>query len=67
MTKTPEPPAGGDSYAAAYAAWQYALDDYLRLARAEAGASKLRVAAAAVHAAALRKGRLAPAPADHGR
>lgn len=46
-----------ENYAQAYAAWQHALDNYLRLAREEASAGKLR--AAAVHAAALAKGRLA--------
>ena len=49
-----------EQYAQAYVAWQHALAQYLRLAREEASAARLRVAAAAVHAAALRKGRLAP-------
>ena len=49
-----------DPYAQANAAWQHALAQYLRLAREEVSAAQLRVAAAAVHAAALRKGRLAP-------
>jgi hypothetical protein len=68
MTPAATSPEGADEegYAHAYAAWQHALGDYLRLARAEAGAAKLRAAAAAVHAASLRKGRLAVRPADHG-
>jgi hypothetical protein len=49
-----------EQYAQARAAWQHALAQYLRLAREEASAAQLRVAAATVHAAALRKGRLAP-------
>jgi hypothetical protein len=56
-----------DGYAEAYEAWRYALDDYLRLARDGAGAAKLRAAAAAVHAAALRKGRFARGPEDAER
>ncbi len=47
-------------YAQAHAAWQHAIAQYLRLAREEASAAQLRVAAATVHAAALQKGRLAP-------
>ncbi len=46
-------------YAEACEAWRRALEDYLRLARNNAGAARLRAAATAVHAAALRKGRLA--------
>lgn len=49
-----------EQYAQAHAAWQHALAQYLRLAREEASAAQLRVAAASVHAAALRRGRLAP-------
>ena len=51
------PPDGG--YAEACALWQIALDQYLRLAREGAAGSRLRAAAAAVQAAASRKGRLA--------
>ncbi len=57
-TPTPVAPARDEGYAQAHSAWQQAFDRYLHLARAEAGAAKLRVAAAAVHAAALRRGRL---------
>ena len=53
-----------EQYAQARVAWQHALEQYLRLARAEASAARLRVAAATVHAAALRKGRLAPEDLD---
>jgi len=53
-----------EQYAQAHAAWQHAIAQYLRLAREEAGAARLRVAAANVHAAALRKGRLAPEDHD---
>jgi hypothetical protein len=48
-----------DRYAEACEAWRRALGDYLRLAREGAGAARLAAAAHAVHAAALRKGRLA--------
>ncbi|MEI8296651.1 MAG: hypothetical protein WCH32_01390 [Pseudomonadota bacterium] len=69
MTPGPTTPKGADEggYAQACAAWQHALGDYLRLARAEASSAKLRVAAAAVHAASLRKGRLAAGPHDDER
>jgi hypothetical protein len=53
-----------DAYAEAYDAWRRALGNYLRLAREGAGAAKLRAAAAAVHAAALNKGRIAHGPGD---
>jgi hypothetical protein len=49
------------SYAVAYRLWHDALALYLRLAREGAPAAKLRAAAAAVHSAALEKGRLARA------
>ena len=54
------PPATApeDGYAEASELWRTALEQYLRLAREGAGGSRLRAAAAAVHAAALRKGRL---------
>ena len=52
-------PTPDDGYADACEIWRTALDQYLRLAREGAGGSRLRAAAAAVHAAALRKGRLA--------
>ncbi len=55
-----------DSYAEACDAWRRALEDYLRLARSDAGAARLRAAASAVHAAALRKGRLARGPEESG-
>ena len=55
------------NYAQAYEVWQRALENYLQLAREEASASKLRAAAAAVHAAALRKGRLASPTHDRRR
>lgn len=54
-----------EDYTQADAAWQRAFDHYLQLAREEASAARLRAAAAAVHAAALRKGRLADA--THGQ
>ena len=53
-----------DSYAAACKAWRHDFDSYLRLARQGASTARLRAAAAAVHAAALRKGRLARALED---
>jgi hypothetical protein len=53
-----------EQYARAQAAWQHALSRYLELAREEASAAQLRVAAAAVHEAALRKGRLTPERPD---
>jgi len=56
-TTSAQPPDG--SYDEACEAWRRALGDYLRLARNNAGAARLRAAANAVHAAALRKGRLA--------
>ena len=56
---------GSDAcYSDACEAWRRALEDYLQLARRNAGATRLRVAALAVHAAALRKGRLAHGPED---
>ena len=55
-----------DRYDEACDAWRCALEQYLRLAREGAGGTKLRAAAAAVHAAALRKGRLARSQADAG-
>jgi len=51
--------APDNGYAEACEMWQRALGQYLRLAREGAAGSRLRAAAAAVHAAALRKGRLA--------
>ena len=60
-TSEPDP---DDRYAEAYEAWRRALADYLRLARQEVSAARLRVAARAVHAAALRKGRLAAGLGD---
>jgi hypothetical protein len=48
-----------EGYDEACALWQTALAQYLRLAREGAGGARLRAAAAAVHAAALRKARLA--------
>ena len=66
---TSQPPSASaplpvDRYAEATEAWYRALGDYLRLARAGASAAKLRAAANAVHAAALRRGRLAGGPED---
>ena len=55
-----------DRYAEACEVWRTALDQYLRLAREGAGGSRLRAAAAAVHAAALRKGLLAREHEDSG-
>jgi hypothetical protein len=69
MASAPNPtPASSadDSYAAAYEVWRQALENYLRLARDDASAARLRAAAAAVHAAALRKGRLARHAGDPG-
>jgi hypothetical protein len=61
------PLATDDGYAQACEAWRHAFEDYLRLARAGAGAAQLLAAAAAVHAAALRKGRLARRAEDAQR
>lgn len=56
----PAPPSPADDrYALACEVWRRSLENYLRLAREGAGAATLRVAAAAVHAAALDRGRLA--------
>jgi hypothetical protein len=55
-TSAPDPDAG---ITEADEAWRRALADYLRHARQEVSAAMLRAAARAVHAAALRKGRLA--------
>ena len=63
-TPAPDP---GDGYAEAYETWRRALADYLRLARQQVSAARLRVAARAVHAAALRKGRLAGGREDAER
>ncbi len=60
----PPPQLAEESYAEACEAWRHALDRYLRLARDGAAAAKLRAAAAAVHAAALRKGRLVHGDGD---
>jgi hypothetical protein len=46
-------------FAEAYEAWRRALADYLRHARQEISAARLRAAAREVHAVALRKGRTA--------
>ena len=56
-----------EDYTQADAVWQRAFDCYLQLACEQAGATKLRGAAAAVRAAALRKGRLADATHDRER
>jgi hypothetical protein len=55
---TPAPDADARS-AEANEAWRRALADYLRHARQEISAARLRAAARAVHAVALRKGRVA--------
>ena len=59
---TRRPPTAGrrlDEYDEACTAWQLALESYLRLARAGAGAAELCAAATAVHVAAKHRGRLA--------
>jgi hypothetical protein len=56
---TTSAPCPDDSDAEAYEAWRRALAEYLRLAREDASAARLRAAASAVHAAALHRGRLA--------
>jgi hypothetical protein len=49
----------GLSYRDAYQAWRDSCERYLALARSGASATTLRLAAAAIHQAALQKGRLA--------
>jgi hypothetical protein len=49
----------GLSYGEAYQAWRDSCERYLALARSGASATTLREAAAAIHQAALQKGRLA--------
>jgi hypothetical protein len=56
-----------ERYARACAAWHHALEHYLRLARQEASAARLKAAAAAVHAAAFYRSRLKVADEDHER
>jgi hypothetical protein len=58
-----EPPPADGGYAEADAAWRAAFARYLAVARTGANAAALRAAAAAVHAAALQRGRLATAAA----
>jgi hypothetical protein len=53
-----------DDAEAADAAWRAALARYIDLARQGANATRLREAAAAVHRAAVHKGKLARSPAD---
>ena len=59
------PVAPPNTYADATDAWRNALDRYLQLARDGASTATLRAAIAAVHAAALERGRCA-APVDVG-
>jgi hypothetical protein len=70
MASTPLTTAAGDAHdghAEACEAWRHAVEHYLQLARHGAAAGKLRAAAAAVHAAALRKGRFAGGSEDPER
>jgi hypothetical protein len=55
-------PRRRNEYDEACTVWQLALESYLRLARAGAGAAELRAAATAVHVAAKHRGRLAREP-----
>jgi hypothetical protein len=59
----PDPDSG---FAEADEAWRRALADYLRHARREVSAARLRAAARAVHTAALPKGPLADGLGDAG-
>lgn len=59
----PAPHLDATGYARAERQWRLAFDRYLMLARSGASSAMLRAAAAAVHAAALEKGRFLP-PAD---
>lgn len=63
VASLPMPVAAPTAYADATDAWRGALDRYLQLARDGASSATLRAAIAAVHAAALERGRCA-APAD---
>ncbi|MBS0374196.1 MAG: hypothetical protein JSR73_06420 [Proteobacteria bacterium] len=58
------PHVDATSYARAEYQWRLAFDRYLMLARSGASSVTLRAAAAAVHAAALEKGRYLPRADD---